>query len=205
MMPSLASEKKIAEIKNLLYHTETRKVCGGKQTGKRPYINFMNAQYRNDLLASSNTYVGKNITVLINPDDVSTLEAYSMDGIPLGMLKANGEQGMRAHSLRSRKAINQFAKQNKLNNHTPASPITAYEQELERRAPYSKRDRTKADILRREEGKKILSEQDDYQQVNLAPTDKKNESVHIQRNIPSVEEVKNMTAEEMWKYIKRTK
>lgn len=200
MMPSIASKRKISEIKNLLYHTETRKVCGGKQTGKRPYINFMNAQYRNDILAANNTYVGKNITILINPDDVSTLEAFAPNGISLGTLRANGERGLKSHSLRSRKAINMYAKQNKLDNRSFSTPITAYEQELERRAPYSKRDRTKADILRREEGKLTLLEQETKKNNNPTPVIEIDK--HIQQNMPSVEKVQNMTAEEMWKYIK---
>lgn len=205
MLPSFASERKISEIKNLLHHTETRRVCGGKKNGKRPYINFMNAQYRNDLLASSNTYVGKIITILINPDDVSTLEAFASDGTPLGTLRANGERGLKSHSLRSRKAINQFAKQNRLDNRTFSTPITAYEQELERRAPYSKRDRTKADILRREEGNVTLSELAEQQRISPTPVEKIDKHINMQQNMPTVEEVQNMTAEEMWKYIKRVK
>lgn len=153
MMPTIASENKIEDIKKLMYHTVTRRVCGGTKNGKRPYVSFMNAQYRNDILASSNIYLGKEITLLINPDDVSTVEAFTEDGMPLGMLRANGEHGQKSHSLKSRQAINHYAKQNKLDNRTFSTPITAYEQELERRAPYSKRDRTKAEILRREEGK----------------------------------------------------
>lgn len=109
----------------------------------------MNAQYRNDLLASSNIYLGKEITLFINPDDVSTVEAFTADGTALGTLRANGERGQKSHSLKSRQAINQYAKQNRLDNQTISTPITAYEQELERRAPYSKRDRTKADILQK--------------------------------------------------------
>lgn len=205
MFPSFAAERKISEIRNLLYHTETRKVCGGKKNGKRPYINFMNAQYRNDLLASSNTYVGKTITILINPDDVSIVEAFATDGTPLGTLRANGERGLKSHSLGSRKAINQYAKQNRLDNRTFSTPITAYEQELERRAPYSKRERTKADILRREEGKSPLLEQAAQQSISPTSVAMIDKHTNMKQNMPTVEEVQNMTAEEMWKYIKRVK
>lgn len=205
MMPTIASERKITEIEKLMYHTETRRVCGSKKNGKRPYINFMNAQYRNDILASSNIYLGKELTILVNPDDVSSVEAFTEDGVSLGILKANGERGMKAHSIKSRKAINQYAKQNKLDNRSFSTPITAYEQELERRAPYSKRDRTKADILRREEGKATLAEQVQLKKENILPPQTIDEKQSKRYNIPSVEEVQNMTAEEMWKYIKRVK
>lgn len=205
MMPTIASERKIKEINRLMYRTETRRVCGGIKNGKRPYISYENAQYRNDALASSNIYLGKEITLLINPDDVSTIEAFTKDGIPLGTLRANGERGQKPHSLKSRQAINHYAKQNKLDNRTFSTPITAYEQELERRAPYSKRDRTKADILRREEGKPTLAEQRKLHQEDPAPVISIRNSANKAGNIPSAEEVQHMTAEEMWKYIKRFK
>lgn len=202
MVPTIASERKIDEIEKLMFHTETRRVCGGLKSGKRPYISFMNGQYRNNLLSSSNIYVGQEITLLINPDDISTLEAFAKDGTALGVLRANGERGLKSHSLKSRKAINQYAKQNKLDNQVFSTPVTAYEQELERRAPYSKRDRTKADILRREEGKTSISEQQDN---STAIHDIEDKCTIKKRNMPTVEEVQNMTAEEMWKYIKRVK
>lgn len=205
MMPTIASENKIEDIKKLMYHTVTRRVCGGTKNGKRPYVSFMNAQYRNDILASSNIYLGKEITLLINPDDVSTVEAFTEDGMPLGMLRANGEHGQKSHSLKSRQAINHYAKQNKLDNRTFSTPITAYEQELERRAPYSKRDRTKAEILRREEGKQTLVEQNRQHQEDPAPITSIDKRASTESNMPSAEEVKRMTAEEMWKYIKRVK
>ncbi len=203
MMPTIASERKIKEINQLMYYTETRRVCGGIKNGKRPYISYKNAQYRNDILSSSNIYLGKEITLLINPDDISTVEAFTQDGMPLRTLRANGEHGQTSHSLKSREAINHYTKQNKLENRMIDTPITAYEQELVKRAPYSKRDRTKADILRREEGKVSLSEQQLSHKWKNISINNINESAS--GSIPSVEEVKNMTAEEMWKYIKGVK
>lgn len=202
MVPTIASERKIKEVKKLMYHTVTRRVCGGSKNGKRPYISFMNAQYRNDLLASSNIYLGKEITLLINPDDVSTVEAFTADGTALGTLRANGERGQKSHSLKSRQAINQYAKQNRLDNQTISTPITAYEQELERRAPYSKRDRTKADILRREEGKQTLAEQHKQYQKEPDPAIDTDQKTNIEKTMLSAEDVKHMSAEDMWKYIK---
>lgn len=205
MMPTIASKRKIEEIEKLMFHTETRRVSGGLKSGKRPYISYMNGQYRNNLLASSNIYVGQEVTLLINPDDISTLEAYAKDGTPLGVLRANGERGLKSHSLKSRKAINQYAKQNKLDNQMFSTPVTAYEQELERRAPYSKRDRTKADILRREEGKPTNSEQQGTSVITHNIDDIVEKCTTKKKRMPTVEEVQNMTAEDMWKYIKRVK
>lgn len=205
MMPTIASERKIKDIEKMMYHTVTRRVCGGIKNGKRPYVSFMNARYRNDILASSNIYLGKEIKLLINPDDVSTVEAFTEDGMPLGTLRANGEHGQKSHSLKSRQAINHYAKQNKLDNRTFSTPITAYEQELERRAPYSKRDRTKADILRREEGKQTLAEQQKQHQENPAPIISIDKRASTEFYMPSAEEVKDMTSEDLWKYIKRVK
>lgn len=203
MMPTIASEKKIEEIKKITYFTVTRKVSGNKQNGKRPYISYANAHYRNDLLSSSNIYLGKTLTLLVNPDDVSTVEAFAEDGTPLGTLTAVGEKGMKSHSIKSRKAINQYAKQNKTDNTSFLTPVTAYELELERRAPYSKRDRTRADILRREEGKQTYSEQEQYKKENPTPVINNKTTERKNRSMPTAEEVQNMTAEEMWEYIKR--
>jgi hypothetical protein len=202
-MPTIASEKMIKDIKKLTHFTVTRKVSGNKQNGKRPYISYANARYRNDLLSSSNIYLGKTLTLLVDPDDVSIVEAFAEDGTPLGTLTAVGEKGMKSHSIKSRKAINQYAKQNKIDNTSFSTPITAYEQELERRAPYSKRDRTRADILRREEGKQTYSEQEQYKKENPSPVIMKEPDNKKSRRMPTAEEVQNMTAEEMWNYIKR--
>ena len=205
MMPTIASEKKIDELKKLNYSIDYRRVCGNKKNGTRPYISFANARYRNEIISSNYIYYGKTITLYVNPDDVSILDAYDEDGTPLGTLQAVGEMGMKSHSIKSRKAINQFAKQNKIDNNSFSTPITAYEQELERRAPYSKRDRTKADILRKEQGKMTYTEQAKYKKDNPTPIIKEDNYFERNNNMPSAAEAKNMTAEEMWNYIRRAK
>ena len=127
--------------------------------GKRPYIQYKEAKYRNNILASSGEYVGKEITILIDLEDVSTVEAYNDKGYFLGTLTANGEYGRIPHSLKSRENAASLARENGMKNREFSTPLTEYETFLKGQAKTSRRAATKADILRKENKKPIVSEQ----------------------------------------------
>ena len=131
--------------------------------GKRPYIQYKEAKYRNNILASSGEYVGKEITILIDLEDVSTVEAYNDKGYFLGTLTANGEYGRIPHSLKSRENAASLARENGMKNREFSTPLTEYETFLKGQAKTSRRAATKADILRKENKKQLYQNKINWQ------------------------------------------
>ena len=157
--PTIASEELKNEIHTLTFLTQRVTVRGGVSSGKRPYIQYKGAKYRNNILASSGEYVGKEITILIDPEDVSTVEAYNDKGYFLGTLTANGEYGRIPHSLKSRENALSLTRENGMKNKEFSTPLTEYETFLKGQAKTSRRAATKADIFRKENKKPTVSEQ----------------------------------------------
>ena len=149
MIPTIADKNMQKIINELNYVADTRKVIGGKN-GKRGYINFMGTEYRSNELSLTGSYIGETITIFYNPRDISTLEAYAADGSYIGTLKARGEFGTKSHSLKTRKIANQLARERGRQHLEFDTPITAIEQHLAETGKKSRRDATKADIIRRE-------------------------------------------------------
>lgn len=164
LLPSVIEEAKRNEVKKLTCFTKKVKVRGGIKKKKRPYIQYENAAYKNDVLTAGDGYVGKEITIIIDPDDVSKLEAYATDGTYIGTLTAMGEYGRKSHSLRTRKAASKLTRQNQRQNLRFTTPLTDYEEHLREEAETSRRAATKADIVRREQKKPTIEEQKKKQQ-----------------------------------------
>ena len=160
IVPVLAEGRMRTAIDKLNYITDTRIVCGGK-SGKRPYIQYKGAIYRNDLLSATNNYLGQKIHLEINPRDISTIDAYASDGTYLGELQAVGEFGTKRHSLKTRMEALKVTRERGYENTIFTSPISIYEQELSERASKgkSRRAATKQDQVRREQGKPKPSEE----------------------------------------------
>jgi len=157
MMPFIATGRLRTAIDNLHYIGDTRIVRGGK-SGKRAYVNYNGAVYRNDALSITNDYIGQKIYLEIDPHDISSIDAYTSDGIYLGELHACGEFGAKSHSLKTRKESLKVAKERGYENNPFASPLSVFEQELVARSKKSRRSATKVDQLRREQGKQKPSE-----------------------------------------------
>ena len=158
MMPVIATDLLKKGVDRLHYIIDSRVVKGGKG-GKRAHINYNKAVYRNNLIAATNEYIGKTLILEINPRDVSVLDAYDESGNYLGELTAQGEYGMKSHSLKTRKAANKLARERGLNKNEFSTPLTTYDQELRSRAKTGRREATRADITRRELGNETLSEE----------------------------------------------
>jgi len=70
---------------------------------RRPHINFLHQRYTNDVLANSPELVGKNIKILVDPDDLRYVTAYLPSGKELGYLQAHGDWGIIPHTMETRK------------------------------------------------------------------------------------------------------
>ncbi|MCM3575289.1 hypothetical protein M3172_18995 [Mesobacillus subterraneus] len=124
-----------------------RKVKGSIEQGRRPYIQFENVRYTNELLLRSPGLIGKTLDLVINIDDVRFLTAYLPDGSELGKLVGSGYWGKTKHSLALRKEI--FSLRNKKLIHftTKDDPIKAFQQYLKEKAITHKRYRNKLNSL----------------------------------------------------------
>ena len=156
MRPTVADVEMKKTIEMLNCITDYRKVCGGE--GKRPHINYAGAEYRCNELSATGMYLGKRITLLIDPEDISEIDAYTEDGFYIGKLRAQGEFGTVSHSLKTRKEALKHSRE--LGRYRPDAntAMTAYERHLNGKAQTSRRDATKADIFRQEAGKPKPSE-----------------------------------------------
>ena len=159
LRPTIADDAILKKVQALTLIEKKVKVHGNIKNGKRPYIQYMNAIYRNDVLSSNSSYIGKTITIVIDPDDVSYVTGFSDTGFPIGTLYAAGGYGKTQHSLKARKAAAKLSRENGRNKNVFADPIYDYEQHLREQAKKSRNAATKADRLRRESSASKHSEE----------------------------------------------
>lgn len=91
---------------NLLEAHFTRKVCGDPKRGRRPYIQFEDERYTNEVLARSPDLIGHRLTLVVNTRDLRTVTAFLPNGAELGILTAMGKWSQTPHILATRRAAN---------------------------------------------------------------------------------------------------
>lgn len=197
LYPSIADERLIVDIMKLDNLFIERIVRGGKN-GKRAYIAYEGSHYRSNELSVGDRYIGHKITLEVNPNDISTVDAYDEDGTLIGTLKARGEYGTKSHSLRTRKAALEHARERGRDKNQFDMPITALTQHLDQQARESRRAATRGDIVRREIGEETPSKKvrknneigtEDFGKIL---SDKANYD-----NLPTTEERRNMSSAEL--------
>lgn len=200
MLPCIATEKEMQSVSDLLMMTTVVTVRGNKNEGRRPYVRFLGATYRNDVLTSDYSFVGQKLTLSYDPDDISSVKAYLPSGKSLGTLTAVGEYGKVAHSVHARREMNRYAKENKNDTGILSTPVTDYEKHLDEMARKSRRARTKADILRREISRAVP----DAAELPRDMTGDPDRNEHIGGNV-SAETIMALSSEELWEEIRRKK
>lgn len=80
-------------------------VRGYLHQGQRPHINFHGVRYTNAVLASTAAFLGQELRLYYNSQDLRTVRAFAADGAELGVLKAQGAWGEIAHDLKLRQEI----------------------------------------------------------------------------------------------------
>ena len=201
MEPCLATHEMIETINQLRWKKITRTVCGKASAGKRPYINLFGTEYRGDELSASYLLLGKKITILYDPMDVSTVMAYTDHGIFIGELKARGEFGMKSHSEKTHKRAMKLARERKRDKLQFSTPITDFEQHLYEQGKKSRRSATQADIVRRELKEATPAKQIEQNQNNvirMPDTDSLIRELPSVQELPPVEDMKNLSAEERY-------
>ena len=83
-------------------------VRGGRESGRRPYIQLDGARYTNPILAEAGYLVGKRLFIDIDnaDDDFRQVRAYLENGADFGYLCVQGKWAHTKHSRRTRKVIN---------------------------------------------------------------------------------------------------
>lgn len=80
-------------------------VRGYLNQGQRPHVNFHGVRYSNRVLASTTAFLGHEVRIYFNSQDLRTVRAFGSDGVEIGILKAQGAWGEIAHDLKLRQEI----------------------------------------------------------------------------------------------------
>lgn len=111
-LPRILPENRRQEL-GLLIVSRTCTIQGNLKEGRRAYINFEGAQYRNATLSQSKGLIGKKITIYINIMDIRSIRAFLPNGNEIGFLRVSGKWVMTPHSLETRKTINKLLRSDK--------------------------------------------------------------------------------------------
>lgn len=162
---------------------DKRTIRGSLEKGKRPYIQFYNVEYRNDVLAESYQLIGKELTIVVDIEDLRSIKAYLPDGSELGYLKAVGKWGIRKHSLKLRKTIMKLYKEKRLMLRYDDDPIEIYHNYLKTKAKHNKKARNE-----------IAKIQSESPTPNIQVNESKDLSIDSQNDEKSINtNVKNIT------------
>lgn len=150
IQPYIAYSKQKETINSLTNIIIERTVRGSYKNGKRPYISYEGVEYRNEILSITTSLVGTKVFLDVNPSDISSILAYTEDGIELGYLRAVGDWGLHPHSLRTRKNALKAIRKNTSENEPFFVSLVSYEEELKKRATKSRVARTQQNTIIRE-------------------------------------------------------
>jgi len=123
-------------------------IQGGIKRGRRPYIKYLRAEYRNQAITGNTQLVGREVWMCINPDDLRLAEVF-LDGTSLGWVRAGGRWGLVKHSLATRKLFNKLVKEKEIHLGTE-DPIESVRRHLKRKATASKKAANQLAKLNRE-------------------------------------------------------
>lgn len=126
-----------------------KRIAGSRERGRRPHVVFLKVAYHSEALAAMTEAIGEHINVVVNTKDIRFIEAYHLDGRPIGRLTANPAWLALAHSIRTRCAINKAIEAGKIAPDSP-NPVAEHMKYLEQRARTTRRDRNQLLQQRRE-------------------------------------------------------
>ncbi|MGD6779368.1 hypothetical protein ACQCT3_06635 [Sutcliffiella horikoshii] len=141
MMPFKTLEEEYRDGKELTSQYDTRTVRGKITDGRRPYIHYLGVDYRNEILADSFHLVNTMLSLKIDTEDLRFITAFLPDGSELGILTANGKWGIRKHSLKLRKVINNLIKKGEIRLAFDDDPLDFYHDYLREKGAKNKNSR----------------------------------------------------------------
>ena len=119
-------------------------IRGGRQSGRRPYVEVDKVRYTNPVLSQSVALIGKKIIVEIDEDDMRFVKAYLPNGAEIGFLKAGGRWYVTKHSRKTRRIINSLIANKTLVISGFDDPVQIYMDYLSKRNKSNKKNKGKA-------------------------------------------------------------
>lgn len=119
---------------NLFPLVMIRKVNGNINDGRRPYIIFKGTRYSSPELSNDFLMINEKIKLLINTEDLRTIEAFRSDGTSYGTLTAAGIWGITPHSLKFKDAMNKFKRKRYFSYTEYDDPMDKFQEYLETQA-----------------------------------------------------------------------
>ncbi|GMX66639.1 hypothetical protein Elgi_59110 [Paenibacillus elgii] len=169
MIPRILDEEKRKEA--IFFSMQAKRtVRGSIKHGKRPFIHFEGVDYRSDVLSNCVHLIGKELSLLINVDDLRVIRAFLPDGSEFGYLKGAGRWGVVPHTLRERKAINSLTKEKKLQLSIYDDPMEKYHAYLKSKARTHKSAASKLAGLERNLAK-LQPEMEEFPSISSRTSD----------------------------------
>ena len=107
--------------------------------GVRPHINFYGVRYTSALLAATAIWIGQELRIYYNSQDLRRVRAFLQDGTEIGELKAQGAWGEFVHDIELRRAILRERDLKRLAAFADPSFLEAYVRDKMHRAKHSQR------------------------------------------------------------------
>lgn len=108
---------------------------GNKQFGRHVYVQINNYVYTSDIIKGNYNLVGEKVTLLIDPDNIKVIYAYSESGTYLGPLFIKGKQAMSAGALTMKQAkkVQKYLKDNDLPRSNGLDDVELYTLQLKKK------------------------------------------------------------------------
>ena len=123
----------------LMQTPKRTRVRGYLAQGIRPHVTFYQVRYTNAVLAASAIWIGKEIRLYYNSQDLRTVRAFLADGTEIGVLKAQGAWGEYPHDLALRRAIMKETGRKRFGRVLDASFLSNYVEQKRKDAKRSRR------------------------------------------------------------------
>lgn len=122
----------------------TRKVQGSLKRGTRPYVEFMGARYKNDILVDLPDLIGQEITLIVKPKkDIRQIKAFGPRGRSLGTLHVTGPWRRSSHTFKIRQQALWLINHKHIKCDGRSDPIQAMKEFYAKRAVRNKQAATK--------------------------------------------------------------
>lgn len=105
---------------------EKKWVRGGRESGRRPYIQIDRIRYTSPVLADAGHLIGKPVIVEIDEEDMRQVRVFLENGAEIGYLKAHGKWSVTKHSRKTRRAINSLLHKRTLVLSEACDPVQVY-------------------------------------------------------------------------------
>lgn len=175
----------------------TKKVRGGLEQQRRPYIHFYGVDYSNEILGGAPSMVGKKIKLVYDPtEDARTIAAYTENGRSLGTLMAKGQWAISPHTFDLRHEIMTLKKAKIIFYQEHADPVQVYIEHLNEKALRHKRARgrliTAQQLAHTENAYQKGNAETPHQSLRTSTPDTTNATANIEKRTYSKRRARNM-------------